>query len=85
MTSKATKAVMVENDFNGKITLAITGASGAAYALRLIECLISANYQLYILCSSAGRIVLDTETGIKIPSSPEAASQFFTEKYQKKH
>ncbi len=75
---------MVSNDFNGKITLAITGASGSAYALRLIECLIAANYQLYILCSSAGRIVLDTEVGVKIPSSPDAASKFFTEKYQAK-
>jgi 4-hydroxy-3-polyprenylbenzoate decarboxylase len=74
----------VKNEFNGKITLAITGASGASYALRLIECLIAANYQLYILCSSAGRIVLDTEVGIKIPGSPDAASQFFTEKYQAK-
>jgi len=74
----------MKSDFNGKITLAITGASGAAYALRLIECLISANYQLYILCSSAGRIVVDTEVGVKIPSSPDAASKFLTEKYQAK-
>jgi 4-hydroxy-3-polyprenylbenzoate decarboxylase len=74
----------VKNEFNGKITLAITGASGSSYALRLIECLIAANYQLYILCSSAGRIVLDTEVGIKIPGSPDAASKFFTEKYQAK-
>jgi len=77
--------IKVSNDFNGKITLAITGASGSAYALRLIECLIAANYQLYILCSSAGRIVLDTEVGIKIPSSPDAATKFFTEKYQAKN
>ena len=74
----------MKSDFNGKITLAITGASGAAYALRLIECLISANYQLYILCSSAARIVLDTEVGVKIPGSPDAASKFLTEKYQAK-
>ncbi len=73
-----------EYDYNGKITLAITGASGAGYALRLIECLISANYQLYILCSSAGRIVMDTEVGIKLPSSPDAASQFLTDRYQAK-
>jgi len=69
-------------NFKGKITLAITGASGAPYALRLIECLIAANYQLYILCSSAGRVVLDTEVGIKLPSSPDAATQFLTDKYQ---
>lgn len=85
MMRESNKVNMVSNDFNGKITLAITGASGSAYALRLIECLISANYQLYILCSSAGRIVLDTEVGVKIPSSPDAASKFFTEKYQAKN
>jgi flavin prenyltransferase len=85
MMRESNKVNIVSNDFNGKITLAITGASGSAYALRLIECLIAANYQLYILCSSAGRIVLDTEVGIKIPSSPDAASKFFTEKYQAKN
>ena len=85
MMRESNKVTMVSNDFNGKITLAITGASGSAYALRLIECLIAANYQLYILCSSAGRIVLDTEVGVKIPSSPDAASKFFTDKYQAKN
>lgn len=72
------------NGFTGKVTIAITGASGAAYALRLIECLVSANYQLYILCSSAGRIVLDTEVGMKLPGSPDSASQFLAEKFQAK-
>ena len=85
MIRESSKVDIVSNDFNGKITLAITGASGSAYALRLIECLIAANYQLYILCSSAGRIVLDTEVGVKIPSSPDAASKFFTDKYQAKN
>jgi len=84
MIRNSKKVARMKSDFNGKITLAITGASGAAYALRLIECLISANYQLYILCSSAGRIVVDTEVGVKIPSSPDAASKFLTEKYQAK-
>lgn len=74
----------MKDNFSGTITLAITGASGAIYALRLIECLIAANYKLYILCSSAGRIVLDTEVGVKIPSSPEKASAFLTEKYKAK-
>ncbi len=84
MTNVLSKPVAQEGDFNGKITIAITGASGSAYALRLIECLISANYQLYILISSAGRIVLDTEVGVKIPGSPGGATQFLMEKYQAK-
>jgi 4-hydroxy-3-polyprenylbenzoate decarboxylase len=82
MVSTSNKGTVVDNVFKEKITLAITGASGAAYALRLIECLVSANYQLYILCSSAGRIVMDTEVGVKIPSSPDAASKFFTDRYK---
>jgi len=49
-----------------------------------MECLIAADYQIYLLCSSAGRIVLDTEVDIKLPSSPDAASQFFIQHYQAK-
>ena len=66
-------------NFEKKITVAITGASGSLYAMRLLECLISANYQVYVLCSSAGRIVLDTEMGVKLPASPDSATQFLTE------
>ena len=59
--------------FTGKITIALTGASGSAYALRLLECLVAANYQVYLLCSSAARVVLDTEVGLKIPAAPESS------------
>jgi len=69
------------SEFKEKITLAITGASGCLYALRLIECLVAADVQLYILCSSAARVVFDTEVGLKLPSSPEAASKVLTEKF----
>ena len=67
--------------FNKQITVAITGASGSMYVMRLLECLVAANYQIYLLCSSAARVVLDTEMNIKVPASPQAASQFFTEKF----
>jgi len=73
-----------QNTFSDTITLAITGASGAAYALRLMECLVAANYKLYVLCSSAGRIVLDTEVGFKLPASPDAATKLLTEKFNAK-
>ncbi len=76
----------IENheNFTKKITLAITGASGSAYALRLLECLVAANYQVFVLCSSAARVVFDTEVGLKLPSSPSAASEFFTKKFNAK-
>lgn len=79
-------ATSIQNNtnFDNKITLAITGASGSAYALRLLECLVAANYQIYLLCSSAAKVVFDTEVGLKIPSSPDAASAFFVEKFKAK-
>lgn len=69
------------NPFSAKITLAITGASGSAYALRLLECLVAANYQVYVLCSSAARVVFDTEEGLKLPAAPDAASKMLTDKF----
>jgi 4-hydroxy-3-polyprenylbenzoate decarboxylase len=78
-------STLVKNtQFEKQITLAITGASGSAYALRLLECLVAANYQIYLLCSSAAKVVFDTEVGLKVPSSPDAASQFFIDKFNAK-
>ncbi|WP_259337996.1 flavin prenyltransferase UbiX [Colwellia sp. RSH04] len=70
--------------FKGRITLAMTGASGAGYALRLLECLVAANYQVFFLCSSAGRIVLNTEVGVKLPSKPEATADYLINKFNAK-
>ncbi|MBD1576331.1 MULTISPECIES: flavin prenyltransferase UbiX [Vibrio] len=57
------------------ITLAFTGASGAPYGLRLLECLLAADYTVYLLISSAARVVMATEHGLKLPSGPQAAQQ----------
>ncbi|EJL6842203.1 UbiX family flavin prenyltransferase [Vibrio cholerae] len=58
---------------NRTITLAWTGASGAPYGLRLLQCLLAVDYQVYLLISSAARVVLATEHGLKLPANPEAA------------
>jgi 4-hydroxy-3-polyprenylbenzoate decarboxylase len=63
--------------FAGKITLAFSGASGAPYGMRLLEALVAANYQVYLLISSAARVVFTTESDIQIPASPDKASEFF--------
>ncbi|NMP31685.1 UbiX family flavin prenyltransferase [Thalassotalea sp. M1531] len=73
-----------EQGFEEAITVAITGASGAPYALRLIECLVAANKQVYLLMSSAARVVFDTEVNIRVPGNPDAISQFFIERYNAK-
>lgn len=64
------------------ITLAITGASGAVYGLRLLECLIEAGENVYLLISSAAKIVIVTETDLNMPNRPQEIQQFFTERYR---
>lgn len=61
------------------ITLAMTGASGAPYGLRLLECLLGADYQVFLLISSAARVVMATEHGLQLPSGPEAAKKVLVE------
>lgn len=53
-----------------KVTLAITGASGAQYGLRLLECLLAANAQVYLLLSQAAEVVIRTETQFPLPELP---------------
>ena len=62
-----------------QVTLAITGASGAPYALTLLKSLVNADYQVYVLISSAAKVVFATEENVKIPGRPEDAAAFFTE------
>ncbi len=61
------------------ITVAVTGASGAPYAMRLIECLLAARCRVLLLLSSAAEVVIHQETDIKLPSAEqgiEAQQQF---------
>ncbi|MDX2348857.1 MAG: flavin prenyltransferase UbiX [Porticoccus sp.] len=55
-------------DFNRTITLAMTGASGAQYGLRLLDCLVQANCQVQFLMSDAARVVVETETELELPN-----------------
>lgn len=61
------------------ITLALTGASGAPYGLRLLECLLKAGHPVYGLISAPARVVLATETDLKLPPG-EAAADFLCER-----
>jgi len=61
------------------ITLAITGASGAPYALRLLQCLVAAKCTVYVLISKAAQVVLATETSLKLPGSTEKMQSHLTE------
>lgn len=61
------------------ITLAITGASGAPYALALLQQLVKAKCEVHVLMSSAARVVFATEEDMKIPAKPESATAYLSE------
>ena len=64
-------------EFDRSITLAMTGASGAQYGLRLLDCLVQANCQIQFLISEAARVVVETETELTLPGD-EALEDFLT-------
>ncbi|MDH5407626.1 MAG: UbiX family flavin prenyltransferase [Gammaproteobacteria bacterium] len=64
------------------IILALTGASGSAYGLRLLECLLRAEQNVYLLVSKAAQLVLATETDLDIPARPAEMQKFFCQHYQ---
>jgi 4-hydroxy-3-polyprenylbenzoate decarboxylase len=62
------------------ITLAITGASGADYGLRLLQQLIAAKCRVYLLISQAAQVVIRTETSL-LPPLELIEQQAFWEKW----
>jgi 4-hydroxy-3-polyprenylbenzoate decarboxylase len=48
----------------------MSGASGMAYGLRLLECLLAADLRVYLLVSQAAHIVAKQELGISLPARP---------------
>ncbi len=51
---------------NKPVAVAITGASGAYYALRLLEVLLQSDEHVYLMISKAGRILLAMEADVKL-------------------
>jgi len=64
-----------------RVSLAITGASGVQYALRLLECLVAQQVQVLVMISKAAQVVAATETEIKLPGTPEAQETYLTDLY----
>jgi len=50
------------------VTLALSGASGMAYGLRLLECLLAADLNVYLLVSQAAPLVAKQELGVTLPA-----------------
>lgn len=57
----------------------MTGASGAQYGLRLLDCLVREEREVHFLISKAAQLVLATETDVTLPPKPQAMQQFLSE------
>nr|WP_280529074.1 flavin prenyltransferase UbiX [Permianibacter aggregans] len=64
------------------ITLALTGASGAPYALRLLQCLTLHYEKIYLLLSAPARVVLATECDIALPDNTREQLNRLSERLQ---
>ena len=60
------------------VIIAMTGASGSAYGLRLLEILLKSGRPVYLLVSKAAQMVLAMETPLDVPSRPTDMQGFFT-------
>ena len=63
------------------ITLALTGASGMPYGIRLLEMLLVEGKQVYLLYSQVAQIVAQQEMSLAIPSRAKEAEIFFNRLY----
>jgi flavin prenyltransferase len=66
------------------VTLALTGASGMPYGIRLLECLLSAGTRVQLLYSPAAQIVAKQELELTLPTQPPAAAAYFAERFAAK-
>jgi len=65
------------------ITLAITGASGLPYAMRLLDCLLASGQRVNLVYSQAAQIVAKQELDFTLPSRPQDAEKMLSERLGK--
>lgn len=64
-----------------RVTLAMTGASGAQYGLRLLECLLAAECEVHFMISKAALLVVATETDETLPAKPAALQRYLCDRF----
>lgn len=63
------------------VILALTGASGAPYALRLLELLLRAGVQVDLIFSKAAQMVLAMESDLEVPARAGEVAALFQSRY----
>lgn len=69
-------------DQSDSITLAMTGASGACYGIRLLRWLLENGHRVHLLMSQPAQMVIHTETEMRLPSKSKAMQTSFEEMFQ---
>ena len=67
-------------EFKKTVTIAITGASGAAYGLRLLEQLIKSGCRIFLMISQTAQVVLETEEGLQVSGSAAETALFLSKR-----
>jgi 4-hydroxy-3-polyprenylbenzoate decarboxylase len=65
----------------GAIALAMTGASGAQYGLRLLECVLRAGRDVYLMLSKPAQVVIGMETDLVLPGRTVEIAQRLSERF----
>ncbi|MDS4014929.1 MAG: flavin prenyltransferase UbiX [Candidatus Accumulibacter sp.] len=63
------------------ICLALTGASGMPYGIRLLECLLAAGRRVQLLYSQVAQVVAEQEMGLHLPSRASEASALLAQRF----
>ena len=63
------------------ITLAITGASGVQYGIRLLQSLLQDGHKVYLLVTKAAHVVIAMETELSWPSSTSTLQEQLYKRY----
>ncbi len=66
------------------ISVAMTGASGAQYGLRLVECLVQADYRVLLMFSKAAQVVIGSETDCALPGRTAEQTRYLSALYKAK-
>lgn len=66
---------------NQTIAVALTGASGMPYGLRLVECLIEAGENVWLLYSQAAQLVAKQEMDLVLPAQPREVQRLLGEHF----
>jgi 4-hydroxy-3-polyprenylbenzoate decarboxylase len=68
-------------NWSSTVTVALTGASGMPYGMRLIEALIGTGTRVYLLYSQAAQVVARQELDMALPGRATEAAALLAERY----